>query len=74
MCIRDRIGTWTSFLLFGGEFPGTDIVGRLYTLHILLLPLLVIGLIAVHLMLMIVNKHTQFAGPAARTTTSSATR
>ncbi|WP_259614249.1 cytochrome b, partial [Microbacterium paraoxydans] len=21
------IGTWTSFLLFGGEFPGTDIVG-----------------------------------------------
>ena len=57
------IGTWTSFLLFGGEFPGTDIVGRLYTLHILLLPLLVIGLIAVHLMLMIVNKHTQFAGP-----------
>ncbi|WOQ70488.1 ubiquinol-cytochrome c reductase cytochrome b subunit [Microbacterium limosum] len=57
------IGTWTSFLLFGGEFPGTDIVGRLYTLHILLLPLLVIGLIAVHLILMIVNKHTQFAGP-----------
>jgi ubiquinol-cytochrome c reductase cytochrome b subunit len=58
------IGTWTSFLLFGGEFPGVDIVGRLYTLHILILPLLVIGLIAVHLMLMIVNKHTQFAGPA----------
>ncbi|MGF3055045.1 cytochrome bc1 complex cytochrome b subunit [Microbacterium sp. YY-01] len=57
------IGTWTSFLLFGGEFPGSDIVGRLYTLHILILPLLVIGLIAVHLLLMIVNKHTQFAGP-----------
>jgi len=57
------IGTWTSFLLFGGEFPGTDIVGRLYTLHILLLPMLVIALIVVHLMLMIVNKHTQFAGP-----------
>ncbi|MFF3027670.1 cytochrome bc complex cytochrome b subunit [Microbacterium sp. NPDC057944] len=57
------VGTWISFLLFGGEFPGTAIVGRLYTLHILLLPLLVIGLIVVHLMLMIVNKHTQFAGP-----------
>ncbi|GAA4197417.1 cytochrome bc complex cytochrome b subunit [Microbacterium oryzae] len=57
------IGTWTSYLLFGGEFPGTAIVGRLYTLHILILPLLVIGLIAVHLLLMIVNKHTQFAGP-----------
>ncbi len=57
------IGTWTSFLLFGGEFPGTDIVGRLYTLHILLLPLILIGLLVLHLMLMIINKHTQFAGP-----------
>src|SRR5690606_6377788 len=57
------IGTWTSFLIFGGEFPGTDIVGRLYSLHILLLPMLVIALIVVHLMLMIINKHTQFAGP-----------
>ncbi|WP_406245617.1 cytochrome bc complex cytochrome b subunit [Microbacterium sp. M] len=57
------IGTWTSFLVFGGEFPGTDIVGRLYTLHILLLPLLVIAFIVLHLMLMVINKHTQFAGP-----------
>ena len=57
------IGTWTSYLLFGGEFPGMAIVGRLYTLHILLLPLILIGLLVVHLMLMIINKHTQFAGP-----------
>lgn len=57
------IGTWTSYLLFGGEFPGMAIVGRLYTLHILLLPLILIALIAAHLMLMIINKHTQFAGP-----------
>ena len=57
------IGTWTSFLLFGGEFPGVDIVGRLYTLHILLLPAILVALLALHLMLMIVNKHTQFAGP-----------
>jgi len=57
------IGTWTSFLLFGGEFPGSQIVGRLYTLHILLLPAILVALLAAHLMLMIVNKHTQFAGP-----------
>ncbi|MGO1769745.1 MAG: cytochrome bc1 complex cytochrome b subunit [Microbacterium sp.] len=57
------VGTWISFLLFGGEFPGDAIVGRLYSLHILILPLILIGLIAVHLLLMIVNKHTQFAGP-----------
>jgi len=58
------IGTWTSFLLFGGEFPGDQIVGRLYTLHILLLPAILVGLLVVHLMLMVINKHTQFAGPA----------
>jgi len=57
------IGTWTSFLLFGGEFPGTAIVGRLYTLHILLLPALVVALIAIHLVLVVVHKHTQYAGP-----------
>ncbi|TDN93161.1 menaquinol-cytochrome c reductase cytochrome b subunit precursor [Microbacterium sp. BK668] len=58
------IGTWTSFLLFGGEFPGNQIVGRLYTLHILLLPAILVALLVVHLMLMVINKHTQFAGPA----------
>ncbi|MCR2785851.1 MULTISPECIES: ubiquinol-cytochrome c reductase cytochrome b subunit [unclassified Microbacterium] len=57
------VGTWISFLLFGGEFPGTDIVGRLYTLHILLLPAILVALLVVHLMLMVINKHTQFAGP-----------
>ncbi|MFG6501814.1 cytochrome bc complex cytochrome b subunit [Microbacterium sp. P05] len=57
------VGTWTSFLLFGGEFPGTAIVGRLYTLHILLLPAILVALLAAHLLLLVVNKHTQFAGP-----------
>ncbi|HWU46377.1 MAG TPA: ubiquinol-cytochrome c reductase cytochrome b subunit [Humibacter sp.] len=57
------IGTWTSFLVFGGEFPGTAIVGRLYTLHILLLPALVVALIAIHLVFVVVHKHTQYAGP-----------
>ena len=57
------IGTWLSYLLFGGEFPGTDIVGRLYMLHIMVLPALVIASIGVHMLLLIVNKHTQFAAP-----------
>lgn len=57
------VGTWISFLLFGGEFPGDAIVGRLYTLHILLLPAILVAMLALHLMLMIINKHTQFAGP-----------
>ncbi len=57
------IGTWISFLLFGGEFPGTDIVGRLYSLHILLLPAIILVLIALHLLFVVVHKHTQYAGP-----------
>jgi ubiquinol-cytochrome c reductase cytochrome b subunit len=60
------IGTWTSFLVFGGEFPGTAIVGRLYTLHILLLPALVVAFIALHLMFVVIHKHTQYAA-AGRT-------
>ncbi|NII50845.1 cytochrome b [Frigoribacterium endophyticum] len=57
------IGVWISYLLFGGEFPGTDMVGRFYSLHIMLLPALLIALLGVHLLLLIINKHTQFAGP-----------
>ena len=57
------IGTWISYLLFGGEFPGNDVIPRLYVLHIMLLPAMVISLIAIHMVLLIINKHTQFAGP-----------
>ncbi|MEL0626972.1 ubiquinol-cytochrome c reductase cytochrome b subunit [Salinibacterium amurskyense] len=57
------VGTWISYLLFGGEFPGIDIVSRLYILHIMLLPALIIAAIGVHMLLLVINKHTQFAGP-----------
>ena len=57
------MGTWISFLVFGGEFPGNDIVGRLYSLHILLLPAIIVALIAMHLLFVVVHKHTQY--PAA---------
>jgi ubiquinol-cytochrome c reductase cytochrome b subunit len=57
------VGTWINYLLFGGEFPGTAIIGRLYSLHILLLPAILVAALGIHLVLLIVNKHTQFAGP-----------
>jgi ubiquinol-cytochrome c reductase cytochrome b subunit len=57
------VGTWISYLLFGSEFPGTAIIGRLYSLHILLLPAILVAALGIHLVLLIVNKHTQFAGP-----------
>ena len=40
------IGTWLSFLLFGGEFPG-QIIENLYPLHVAIVPALLIALVAV---------------------------
>jgi ubiquinol-cytochrome c reductase cytochrome b subunit len=57
------VGSWLEWLVFGGEFPGTAIVGRLYTLHILLLPAAVLAFIAIHLVFVVTHKHTQYAGP-----------
>jgi ubiquinol-cytochrome c reductase cytochrome b subunit len=57
------VGTWLSNLIFGGEFPGTQVVGIFYSVHILLLPAILAAAIGVHLVLLVVNKHTQFAGP-----------
>jgi ubiquinol-cytochrome c reductase cytochrome b subunit len=57
------IGTTTSSFLFGGEFPGTEIVARLYGLHILLVPALILIFIAIHLFMVIIHKHTHYSGP-----------
>ncbi|MFL6141225.1 MAG: cytochrome bc complex cytochrome b subunit [Labedaea sp.] len=56
------IGTWTHWLLFGSEFPGTEIIPRLYTTHILLIPGILLALIGVHVGLVWYQKHTQFPG------------
>jgi len=57
------IGTWISYLLFGGEFPGTQVVGMFYSLHILLLPAILVAIVGIHVIMVFVNKHTQYAGP-----------
>ncbi len=57
------IGTWAEFFVFAGEFPGELIVARLYMVHILLVPALLLGLIAAHLALVVYHKHTQYPGP-----------
>ncbi|CAM3792781.1 cytochrome bc1 complex cytochrome b subunit [Isoptericola cucumis] len=56
------IGSYLSYFIFGGEFPGEHIVPRLFTLHILVVPALLLALIGVHLFLMVLNKHTQYPG------------
>src|SRR3954463_4223886 len=57
------VGTWMSFLLFGGEFPGESIIPRLYIVHVLLIPGLLLGLVAAHMLLLVYHKHTQGPGP-----------
>lgn len=57
------IGTWAEFFVFGGEFPGDIVIPRLYMVHILLIPGLLLGLISAHMALLVYHKHTQWPGP-----------
>ncbi|MCJ8503403.1 ubiquinol-cytochrome c reductase cytochrome b subunit [Kocuria flava] len=57
------VGAYLSMFLFGGEFPGHDIIGRLYIIHVLLIPAVILMLIVIHLFMVVVHKHTQFPGP-----------
>jgi ubiquinol-cytochrome c reductase cytochrome b subunit len=56
------VGTYLTFFLFGGQFPGHDIIPRLYIIHVLLIPGLLLALITAHLLLMWHQKHTQMPG------------
>ncbi len=56
------VGSYLAFFLFGGPYPGHIIIERFYILHVLILPLLIIGLIGAHLTLLVRQKHTQFPG------------
>src|SRR4028119_2439701 len=57
------IGTWAHWAVFGGDFVGDLIIGRFYIVHVLLIPAIILGLIAVHLLILVKQKHTQFPGP-----------
>jgi ubiquinol-cytochrome c reductase cytochrome b subunit len=57
------VGSYVSFFVFGGEFPGDSFIPRLYTVHVLLIPGIMLGLIGAHMLLLVYHKHTQWAGP-----------
>ena len=57
------VGTYISYALFGGGFPGEMIIPRFFTLHVLLIPAILVALLAAHLILLVVHKHTQYPGP-----------
>ena len=57
------IGSYLSYFVFGGAFPGEAIIPRLYSAHVLLIPAILVGLFTAHILLVFVHKHTQFPGP-----------
>jgi ubiquinol-cytochrome c reductase cytochrome b subunit len=57
------VGSYLESFIFGGEYPGDVIIPRLYMIHILLVPALLLGLIGAHMLLLVYHKHTQWPGP-----------
>ncbi|HET9970180.1 MAG TPA: ubiquinol-cytochrome c reductase cytochrome b subunit [Streptosporangiaceae bacterium] len=53
------VGTYLAYFLFGGPFPGSSIVPRMYIIHVLLIPGILLALISAHLFIMFHQKHTQ---------------
>jgi len=62
------VGTGLASSIFGGEFPGDVIVGRLYLLHVLLLPALLVALLSVLITLRLRQKPSQWRAPGRTST------
>ena len=58
------IGPEVAYLLFGGEFPSPETIPRLFALHTMLLPALLVGLVAVHLGTVVSRRRQRDPGPA----------
>jgi ubiquinol-cytochrome c reductase cytochrome b subunit len=56
------VGTYLTLFLFGGQYPGNDIVPRLYIVHVLVVPGLILALITAHLFLVFLQKHSHNPG------------
>ena len=60
------IGGDVAFLIWGGEFPGADdFISRLFIAHVFIFPVIIGGMIAVHLALIMIPHHSQFRGSGA---------
>jgi ubiquinol-cytochrome c reductase cytochrome b subunit len=57
------VGSYLAFWVFGGNFPGSATIPRFFILHVLIVPLIILGLVGAHLFLLVRQKHTQFPGP-----------
>ena len=56
------VGTYITFFVFGGQYPGESFIPRFYIVHVLLIPGLLLALITAHLMIIWHQEHTQWPG------------
>ncbi|BDZ46390.1 cytochrome bc1 complex cytochrome b subunit [Naasia aerilata] len=56
------VGTWASWLLFGGSFPG-EVLAHLYPLHVALVPVALLLLVALRARLAYAHEPAQLPGP-----------
>jgi ubiquinol-cytochrome c reductase cytochrome b subunit len=56
------IGSYLAFFIFGGPYPKSIYVPRFFIAHVLIVPLLILGLLGAHLYLVMHQKHTQWPG------------
>ncbi|QSG13242.1 Cytochrome b subunit of the bc complex [Halapricum desulfuricans] len=53
------VGDFLANIVFGGSFPSSATIPRLYFLHVLVIPVLIVALLAVHMLILIRQKHTE---------------
>lgn len=53
------IGSYLADFVFAGKFPSPGLIPRFYFYHVVLMPLILISLISLHLLILLVQKHTQ---------------
>ena len=53
------IGDFLGKIIFGGQFPTSATIPRLYFLHVLVIPLAIVGGLALHMFILIRQKHTE---------------
>jgi ubiquinol-cytochrome c reductase cytochrome b subunit len=59
------VGTYLAYFVFGSSYPSVsgDFIPRLFIIHVLLVPGILLALISAHMMIIWHQKHTDFPGP-----------
>ncbi|MFB6088084.1 MAG: cytochrome bc complex cytochrome b subunit, partial [Haloarculaceae archaeon] len=52
-------GGFVARLVFGGDFPSSATIPRFYFLHVFVIPLVIAGLLALHMAILVRQKHTE---------------